>query len=102
MEDRLQRLEAKVARLNQAAVWTHRLNRFTRAVALLCIGASLIELAKMIAAGDTALSDAGRWGSLTEVVITAVMWVVVAWSAGRITDIFTTLVDVIGELSETV
>jgi hypothetical protein len=102
MEDRLQRLEAKVARLNHAAVWTHRLNRFTRIVAVLSVGASLIELTKLIAAGNTALSDAGQWGSLTEVVISAVIWVVVAWSAGRITDIFTTLVDVIGELSETV
>jgi len=102
MEDRLQRLEAKVARLNRAAVWTHRLNRFTRIVAVLVVGASLIELTKLIAAGDAVISDASRWQSVTDALFSSLMWVVVAWWAGRVTDIFTTLVDVIGELSETV
>ena len=102
MEDRLQRLEAKVARLNRAAVWTHRLNRLTRAFALLSAGAALIELAKMAARGEMAHISPGQWDSPMDITIHAIMWVVVAWSAGRINDVFTTLVDVIGELSETV
>ncbi len=100
MGDRQQRLEEKVQHLQRATIWSRRLGKF----GLLFAGLGLVymvgEFSSVMSseAGLTYASTDPLVEGFTEVVV----WVFVAWWAHRIADAFSAIVDVIGELSETV
>ena len=103
MEDRQRRLEAKVVPLKRAAIWCKRFGWIGWALAIVCMLVGTAGIFELLNSGDVAtLVDYEAWEA-TEVYWTEmILYIIGAWWLSRLSEAFSAIVDVIGELSETV
>ena len=101
MENRQERLESKIVPLTRAMVWSRRFGRLGMLIAALGLLYTMMHGFTVLSADGGLTNDAALEavaGGFFEVVVT----VFIAWWLHRIADAFSAMVDVIGELSETV
>lgn len=95
MEDRQGRLESKLAQLNRAQIW---IGRFA-AIALFIAALGLIQgLEIYLVSGLTE----SRGNTIADSLGFSLLFIFSAWWLHRIQDGFSAIIDIIGELSETV
>ena len=95
MEDRQSRLESKLTQLNRAQVWTGRF----AAIALFIAALGFIQgLEIYFASGLNEVSG----NTIADALGFSLLFIFCAWWLRRIQDGFSAIVDIIGELSETV
>ena len=99
MSNRQERLESKIKNLDKAGWWSLRIGE---AMAVLLIVGILHGWAVDFGLFADVLSDNGIWQMVVPGGDEAIVWLLGAWWAHRISDGFYAMVDVIGELSETV
>ena len=112
MDDRQIRLDAKVAHLTHAAVWSKRLGLFAlvfgsaNLVMSFCVAYSILDWATV--GHPFSVSAVQAWANPSyglmpaEMMSTAVLWIAAGWWGLRIRDGFSALVDIIDELAETI
>ncbi len=102
MDDRQARLDKKVTDLQRAKVWS----------GVLAFAAALVAAFQILACAAVAVKVIGRssmeaywttyWTDTAEVLILAFFLLLGAWWLRRVRDAFAAIVDMIGELSETI
>ena len=102
MDDRQTRLESKVTDLRRAKLWSGVLAVVAALVAMVQIFACAYVAIKMIGKSGMDTYWTTYWTDTLEVLTLAFFWLLGAWWLRRIRDAFAAIVDVIGELSETI
>ncbi len=100
MENRQHRLEAKASTLSRAATWTERLSKIALLVAGLAILDGVVAITQL--AQSSALATAALWEPSTDLLVQSLGLLFVSWWAQRIADAFSSIVDLIHEMAETV
>ena len=103
MEERQQRLEAKVEPLKRAAIWCKRFGWIGWALAIVCMVIGTAGIFELLNSGDVAtLVDYDAWEATEAYWAEMILYIIGAWWLFRLSEAFSAIVDVIGELSETV
>lgn len=102
MDDRQARLDKKVTDLQRAKVWSGVLAFAAALVAAVQIAACAYVAVKVIGKSGMDTYWTTYWTDTMEVLVWAFFWLLGAWWLRRVRDAFAAIVDMIGELSETV
>ena len=101
MPTREERLNAKIEPLTRAMVWSRRLARLLIGLCALGLIFMITDAVGMLAAEEVVKNQVALDG-VADGLAEIVFWLFIAWWVQRISDGFSAMVDVIGELSETV
>ena len=102
MEERQARLDKKVTDLQRARLWSGVLAVIAALVATVQICACAYVAVKVIGKSGMDTYWSTHWPDTVEVLLWAFFWLLGAWWLRRVRDAFAAIVDMIGELSETI
>ena len=101
MSTRQERLDAKIEPLTRAMIWSRRLARLLIGLCALGLIVLIADAVGMLAA-DGAVKNQAALEQVADGLAEIVFGLFIAWWVQRISDGCSAMVDVIGELSETV